>query len=90
MKKVLAIILALTMLLGAAALAEGAQPTTAEMSAHRNDGLTGGADVHRHGDDHLLGRCAQRRYLLVACQLLPVMGVHAAVKALLHRSTSQI
>lgn len=33
MKKVLAIILALTMLLGAAALAEGAQPTTAEMSA---------------------------------------------------------
>ncbi len=33
MKKVLAIILALTMLLGATALAEGAQPTTAEMSA---------------------------------------------------------
>ena len=26
----------------------------------------------------------------VACQLFPVIGVHAAVKALLHRSTSQI
>ena len=55
-----------------------------------NDGLAGGADVHRHGDDHLLGRCAQGLYRLFAGCTLPVIGVHAAVKGLLHRSTSQI
>ena len=58
--------------------------------AHRDDGLAGRADVHRHGDDDLFGSRAERHNLLVACQLLPVMGMHAAVKALLHRSTSQI
>ena len=55
-----------------------------------HDGLAGRADMHGHGDDDLLGSRAERRDLLAACQLLPVMGMHAAVKALLHRSTSQI
>ena len=64
--------------------------THLDVIAHSNDGLTGSTDMHGHSDDHLLGSSAQRRYLLVACQLLPVMGMHAAVKALLHRSTSQI
>ena len=52
--------------------------------------LAGRADVHRHGDDDLLGRGTQGRHCLVACRLFPVIGVHASIKALLHRSTSQI
>ena len=61
-----------------------------DLIAHGYNGLTGRTDMHCHGDDDLLGSGAQGRNLLVACQLFPVIGVHAAVKALLHRSTSQI
>ena len=61
-----------------------------EFELHGYNGLTGRTDMHCHGDDDLLGSGAQGRNLLVACQLFPVIGVHAAVKALLHRSTSQI
>ena len=48
-------------------------------------GLTGGADVHGHRDDHLSRGVGQRLNRFLLCRFLMLGGVNAAVKHLLHK-----
>ena len=61
-----------------------------DLVSHGHNRLAGRADMHGHSDHDLLGLGTQRNHSQAVGCFLPVIGMHAAIKGLLHRSTSQI
>ena len=57
--------------------------TDGHLVAHRNDGLAGCTDVHRHGNDHLSRGCQLFDGLFIGCGL-HIVGMNAAKESLCH------